>query len=239
MGRSTVAPTLAPEVSVQLGELVPKSFFGRWWLNAALVMLKWPRGLKYDRWDVTFYCETFGFPRRFLGPIKVGPNHVVRFSYASKNFRAHCCNRCCTSSSATHALKTLAADRLARVKQTARRRRRYVIPSSSSSSAASKVYVGGGHIRDEPSVEVFAKNYCLHWQKKVIGGKIAQFGTCTFTPRTGKTSGEAVELVSCAKNEWGEMEGFLVLCDVGGHEGSSRVASVYPVLALLHCLPSV
>jgi hypothetical protein len=41
----------------------------------------------------------------------------------------------------------------------------------------------------EPSVEVFAKNYCLHWQKNVIGGLIAQFGSCTFMPRTGKTSG--------------------------------------------------
>jgi hypothetical protein len=37
-----------------------------------------------------------------------------------------------------------------------------------------------------PSVEVFAKNYCLHWQKRNIGNKIAQFGSCTFTPRTGK-----------------------------------------------------
>jgi hypothetical protein len=27
----------------------------------------------------------------------------------------------------------------------------------------------------EPLVEVFAKNYCLHWQKKMIGGLIAQF----------------------------------------------------------------
>jgi hypothetical protein len=25
----------------------------------------------------------------------------------------------------------------------------------------------------EPSVEVFAKNYCLHWQKRKIGGLIA------------------------------------------------------------------
>jgi hypothetical protein len=25
----------------------------------------------------------------------------------------------------------------------------------------------------QPSVEVFAKNYCLHWQKKKIGNKIA------------------------------------------------------------------
>jgi hypothetical protein len=42
----------------------------------------------------------------------------------------------------------------------------------------------------QPSVEVFAKNYCLHWQQRKIGSKIAQFGSCTFTPRTGKTSAE-------------------------------------------------
>jgi hypothetical protein len=53
----------------------------------------------------------------------------------------------------------------------------------------------------EPSVKVFAKNYCLHWQKKVAGGKIMQFGSCTFTSRTGKTLGEVVELVTCAKNK--------------------------------------
>jgi hypothetical protein len=53
----------------------------------------------------------------------------------------------------------------------------------------------------QPSVEVFAKNYCLHWQKKnKIGDKIAQFGSCTFTPRTGKTSVEDVEIVPCARN---------------------------------------
>jgi hypothetical protein len=55
----------------------------------------------------------------------------------------------------------------------------------------------------QPSVEVFAKNYCLHWQKRKIGGKIAQFGSCTFTSRTGKTSAEVVELVPCARNKWG------------------------------------
>jgi hypothetical protein len=43
----------------------------------------------------------------------------------------------------------------------------------------------------QPSVEVFAKNYCLHWQKRKIGSKVAQFGSCTFTPRTKKTSTEA------------------------------------------------
>jgi hypothetical protein len=55
----------------------------------------------------------------------------------------------------------------------------------------------------QPSVEVFAKNYCLHWQKRKVGSKIAQFGSCTFTPRTGKTSAEVVELVPCACNKWG------------------------------------
>jgi hypothetical protein len=55
----------------------------------------------------------------------------------------------------------------------------------------------------QPSVEVFPKNYCLHWKKRKIGNKIAQFGSCTFTPRTGKTSVEAVELVPCARNKWG------------------------------------
>jgi hypothetical protein len=55
----------------------------------------------------------------------------------------------------------------------------------------------------QPSVEVFAKNYCLHWQKRKVGNKIAQFGSCTFTLRTGKTSAEVVELVPCARNKWG------------------------------------
>jgi hypothetical protein len=55
----------------------------------------------------------------------------------------------------------------------------------------------------QPSVEVFARNYCLHWQKRKVGNKIAQFGSCTFTPRTGKTSAEVVELVPCARNKWG------------------------------------
>jgi hypothetical protein len=56
---------------------------------------------------------------------------------------------------------------------------------------------------DQPSVEVFAKNYCLHWQKRKVGNEIAQFGSCTFTPRTSKTSAEVVELVPCARNKWG------------------------------------
>jgi hypothetical protein len=50
----------------------------------------------------------------------------------------------------------------------------------------------------QPSVEVFAKQYCLHWQKRKIGHKIAQFRSGTFTPKSGKTSMEVVELVPCA-----------------------------------------
>jgi hypothetical protein len=61
----------------------------------------------------------------------------------------------------------------------------------------------------QPSVEVFAKNYCLHWQKRKIGSKIVQFGSCTFTPRTGKTSAEVMELVPCARNKWGNWWDFL------------------------------
>jgi hypothetical protein len=55
----------------------------------------------------------------------------------------------------------------------------------------------------QPSVEVIVKHYCLHWQKRKIGHKIAQFGSCTFTPKIGKTSMEVVELVPCARNKWG------------------------------------
>jgi hypothetical protein len=68
----------------------------------------------------------------------------------------------------------------------------------------------------QPSIEVFAKNYCLHWQKRKIGNKIAQFGSCTFTPRTGKTSVEVVELVPCARNKWGNWWDYWF--DVSGSE---------------------
>jgi hypothetical protein len=64
--------------------------------------------------------------------------------------------------------------------------------------------VGSDFVWRSASVEVFAKNYCLHWQKRKVGNKIAQFGSCTFTPRTGKTSAEVVELVPCARNKWGK-----------------------------------
>jgi hypothetical protein len=55
----------------------------------------------------------------------------------------------------------------------------------------------------QPSVEVFTMYYCLHWQKRMIGNKIAQFGSYTFTPKTGKISMEVVEFVPCARNKWG------------------------------------
>jgi hypothetical protein len=60
----------------------------------------------------------------------------------------------------------------------------------------------------QPSVEVFVKYYCLHWQKRMIGNDVAQFGSCTFTPKTDKTSMEVVELVPCARNKWGNWHEF-------------------------------
>jgi hypothetical protein len=71
----------------------------------------------------------------------------------------------------------------------------------------------------QPFVEVFAKNYCLHWQKKKIGDKIAQFGSCTFTPRTGKTSAEVVEIVPSARNKWGNWWDFWFYVSCGEVEG--------------------
>jgi hypothetical protein len=42
----------------------------------------------------------------------------------------------------------------------------------------------------------------------MVGNKVAQFGSCTFTPKTGKTSMEVVELVPCARNKWGNWHEF-------------------------------
>jgi hypothetical protein len=63
------------------------------------------------------------------------------------------------------------------------------------------------------------KNYCLHWQKRKIGNKIAQFGSCTFTPKTGKTSMEVVELVPSARNKWGNWWEFWFYVAEGTVEG--------------------
>jgi hypothetical protein len=71
----------------------------------------------------------------------------------------------------------------------------------------------------QPSVEVFAKHYCLHWQKRKIGNKIAQFGSCTFTLKTGKTSMEVVELVPYARNKWGNWWEFWFYIAEGTVEG--------------------
>jgi hypothetical protein len=74
----------------------------------------------------------------------------------------------------------------------------------------------------QPSVEVFAKQYCLHWQKRKIGHKIAQFGSCTFTQKSRKTSMEVVEMVPCARNKWGNWWDYWFYvseAEVEGHPG--------------------
>jgi hypothetical protein len=42
----------------------------------------------------------------------------------------------------------------------------------------------------------------------MIGDEVAQFGSCTFTPKTGKTTMQVVELVPCARNKWGNWNEF-------------------------------
>lgn len=61
-----------------------------------------------------------------------------------------------------------------------------------------------------PSVEIFAKHYFLHWQKRSSGGTIDQFGHCTFIPKTRKTKDKVVELAPYVKNKWGMDEEFVV-----------------------------
>jgi hypothetical protein len=89
----------------------------------------------------------------------------------------------------------------------------------------------------QPSVEVFAKYYCLHWQKRMIGDEVAQFGSCTFMPKTGKTTMQVVELVPCARNKWGNWTEFWFYVAEGtveDHEGlpvsemCSHFYSAYP-----------
>jgi hypothetical protein len=84
----------------------------------------------------------------------------------------------------------------------------------------------------EPSVEVFTKNYCLHWQKKKIGVLIAQFGSCTFTPRIRKTSVEVVEIVPYAKNKWGNWWDFWFYVAPGDVE---RLSGLPPSILCSHC----
>jgi hypothetical protein len=75
----------------------------------------------------------------------------------------------------------------------------------------------------QPSVEVFAKYYCLHWKKRMIGDEVAQFGSCTFTPKTGKTTMEVVELVPCARNKWGNWNEFWFYVAEGTVEDHERL----------------
>jgi hypothetical protein len=84
----------------------------------------------------------------------------------------------------------------------------------------------------EPSVKVFANNYCLHWQKKKIGRLIAQFGSCMFTPRIGKTSIEVVEIVPCVKNKWGNWWDFWFYVAQEDVEGVPRLP---PSILCSHC----
>jgi hypothetical protein len=84
----------------------------------------------------------------------------------------------------------------------------------------------------QPSMEVFAKNYCLHWQKRKIGNKIAQFGSCTFMSRTGKTSAEVMEIVPCAWNKWGNWWDFWFYVAPGDVED---LPSLPPAILCSHC----
>jgi hypothetical protein len=82
------------------------------------------------------------------------------------------------------------------------------------------------------SVEVFAKNYCLHWQKRKIGNKIAQFGSCTFMLRIGKTTAEVVEIVPYARNKWGNWWDFWFYVAPGDVKD---LPSLPPAILCSHC----
>jgi hypothetical protein len=58
------------------------------------------------------------------------------------------------------------------------------------------------------------------------------FGSCTFTPRTEKTSGEVVELVPCAKNKWGNWWDFWFYVTLKDAEG---VSGLPPSILCSHC----
>jgi hypothetical protein len=71
----------------------------------------------------------------------------------------------------------------------------------------------------------------------MIGDEVAQFGSCTFTPKTGKTTMHIVELVPCARNKWGNWNEFWFYVAEGtveDHEGlpvsemCSHFYSAYP-----------
>lgn len=62
-----------------------------------------------------------------------------------------------------------------------------------------QVRLGNDYLWWGPNAEVFTKYSYLHWQKWSSGVGIDQFGSCTFTPKTGETNEKAVEVVPCAK----------------------------------------
>jgi hypothetical protein len=62
--------------------------------------------------------------------------------------------------------------------------------------------------------------------------KIAQFGSCTFTSRTGKTSTEVVEIVPCARNKWGNWWDFWFYVSCGEVEDLSGLP---PAILCSHC----
>jgi hypothetical protein len=84
----------------------------------------------------------------------------------------------------------------------------------------------------QPSVEVFAKNYFLHWQNRKIESKIAQFGSCTFTLRTRKTSTEVVEIFPYARNKWGNWWDYWFNVSPGDVED---LPGLPPAILFSHC----
>jgi hypothetical protein len=61
---------------------------------------------------------------------------------------------------------------------------------------------------------------------------MAQFGSCTFTPRTGKTSAEVVDIVPCARNKWGNCWYFWFYVAPDDVEG---LPSLPPTILCSHC----
>jgi hypothetical protein len=65
-----------------------------------------------------------------------------------------------------------------------------------------------------------------------IRNKMAQFGSCTFTPRTRKTSAKVVEIVPCARNKWGNWWDFWIYVAPGDVKG---LPSLPPAILCSHC----
>jgi hypothetical protein len=67
----------------------------------------------------------------------------------------------------------------------------------------------------------------LHWQKRSSGGGVDQFGSYTFTLKTGKTKEKVVQLAPCAKNKWRDGQNwFYVRCIKG--KGWPRASTLSP-----------